>query len=227
MLCHLTRWLISRTADTGKKMPHWAARHAARCDGLPVLRFLRWIPSFPAFRGSPRLSGRRPGRPSSSDCSGIGRTGGRPFLPVPVLPSPSSGRGPCPGSGRRYFPFPRPPARARAFGREGSGDDGRAETGRRRSRRLARGPDRGRIFARAGADPAGKFRPFGIRLSPGPAEYYHREKKLPVHLTDPGRFDPKAVFCEYTRFPWTAYAISPSSPTWITANPPWPTAFSK
>ncbi len=53
MLCHLTRRLISRTADTGKKMPHWAARHAAQCEACRA---------YAAFAGSlpSRLSGEVP-----------------------------------------------------------------------------------------------------------------------------------------------------------------------
>jgi hypothetical protein len=31
MFCNLTRWLISRSEDRGKKMPRFAERHAARC----------------------------------------------------------------------------------------------------------------------------------------------------------------------------------------------------
>jgi len=50
MLCHLTRWLISRTADTGKKMPTWAVRHAERCEACR---------SYASFAGS--LPSRLPG----------------------------------------------------------------------------------------------------------------------------------------------------------------------
>jgi len=53
MLCHLTRWLISRTADTGKKMPPWAGRHAERCEACRAFAsFSRALPS--------RLSGEVP-----------------------------------------------------------------------------------------------------------------------------------------------------------------------
>lgn len=31
MFCNLTRWLISRAEDRGKKMPRFAERHAAQC----------------------------------------------------------------------------------------------------------------------------------------------------------------------------------------------------
>jgi len=31
MFCNLTRWMISRAEDRGKKMPGFAARHAGRC----------------------------------------------------------------------------------------------------------------------------------------------------------------------------------------------------
>jgi len=32
MICNLTRWLISRAEDRGKKMPRFAERHAVRCE---------------------------------------------------------------------------------------------------------------------------------------------------------------------------------------------------
>lgn len=32
MFCNLTRWLISRAEDRGKKMPRFAERHAVRCE---------------------------------------------------------------------------------------------------------------------------------------------------------------------------------------------------
>jgi len=46
MLCRLTRWMISRELDMGKKMPRFAARHAGRCDACRAYaRFTASLPS--------------------------------------------------------------------------------------------------------------------------------------------------------------------------------------
>jgi hypothetical protein len=53
MFCKLTRWLISREADRGKKTPRFALRHAERCGACREhTRFAASLPS--------RLSGERP-----------------------------------------------------------------------------------------------------------------------------------------------------------------------
>jgi len=46
MLCPLIRWLISREADTGKKTPGWAVRHAGRCESCRA--FAAFAESLPA-----------------------------------------------------------------------------------------------------------------------------------------------------------------------------------
>ena len=53
MMCPLTRWLISRSLDTGKKMPGFAARHAQRCGACR--EYARFAESLPA-----RFSGELP-----------------------------------------------------------------------------------------------------------------------------------------------------------------------
>jgi hypothetical protein len=44
MLCHLTRWLISRAADGGKAWPRFAECHAARCHACG--EYTRFVSSF-------------------------------------------------------------------------------------------------------------------------------------------------------------------------------------
>jgi hypothetical protein len=53
MFCNLTRWLISRAEDRGKRMPRFAERHAARCEAC------REFGLFAASLSS-RLSGETP-----------------------------------------------------------------------------------------------------------------------------------------------------------------------
>lgn len=53
MFCKLTRWLISRAEDRGRKMPRFAERHAARCGACR--EYVRFAASLPS-----RLSGDRP-----------------------------------------------------------------------------------------------------------------------------------------------------------------------
>jgi len=53
MFCKLTRRLISRAEDRGKKMPRFAERHAARCGACR--EYVRFAASLPS-----RLSGDRP-----------------------------------------------------------------------------------------------------------------------------------------------------------------------
>jgi hypothetical protein len=53
MFCHLTRWLISRAVDQGKKLPRFAERHAVRCGACR--EYALFTASLPS-----RLSGERP-----------------------------------------------------------------------------------------------------------------------------------------------------------------------
>jgi predicted anti-sigma-YlaC factor YlaD len=53
MFCKLTRWLISREVDRGKKTPRFALRHAERCKACRA--YVRFAASLPS-----RLSGERP-----------------------------------------------------------------------------------------------------------------------------------------------------------------------
>lgn len=53
MFCNLTRWLISRAEDQGKKLPRFAERHAARCGACR--EYTRFAASL-----SSRLSGETP-----------------------------------------------------------------------------------------------------------------------------------------------------------------------
>jgi len=53
MLCHLTRRMISRAEDRGKKMPGWAERHSARCGACR--EYARFAASL-----KERLSGEKP-----------------------------------------------------------------------------------------------------------------------------------------------------------------------
>ena len=46
MLCHLTRWFVSRSEDGGKAWPRFAERHAARCAACrEYARFASALPS--------------------------------------------------------------------------------------------------------------------------------------------------------------------------------------
>jgi hypothetical protein len=82
MFCNLTRWLISRAEDRGKKMPRFAERHAARCGAC------REYALFAASLSS-RLSGEAsaflakapdsPLDPAAWAAEGAGRGTGAPF----------------------------------------------------------------------------------------------------------------------------------------------------
>jgi hypothetical protein len=50
MLCHLTRWLISRAEDGGKAWPRFAERHAARCDACR--EYARFVSSLSVRMGA-------------------------------------------------------------------------------------------------------------------------------------------------------------------------------
>lgn len=91
MLCPLTRWLISREADTGRKMPGWAARHAGRCEACRA--FAAFAESLPArlseevpahLDAVPGVVARR--NPSESIAAPNDRRPGHRFFlrPVPV-----------------------------------------------------------------------------------------------------------------------------------------------
>lgn len=46
MLCHLTRWFVSRSEDAGKAWPRFAERHAARCAACrEYARFASVLPA--------------------------------------------------------------------------------------------------------------------------------------------------------------------------------------
>lgn len=53
MFCKMTRWLVSRGEDRGKKTPRFALRHAERCGACR--EYARFAASLPS-----RLSGERP-----------------------------------------------------------------------------------------------------------------------------------------------------------------------
>jgi hypothetical protein len=93
MFCHLTRWMISRAADSGKKTSRFADRHAARCRACgDYARFTQSLPAqfageTPAFLAEvpdfPLDSTRTPAE--SSGNAREARSGRRSFLrPLPI-----------------------------------------------------------------------------------------------------------------------------------------------
>ncbi len=94
MLCHLTRWFISRSEDGGRAWPRFAERHAAKCAACREYahlasalgaRLSAEIPSLLARVPEPPLSldGVAAEAPSNRDRSRLG-----PRLPVSLRPLP-------------------------------------------------------------------------------------------------------------------------------------------
>ena len=74
MLCRLTRWLISRSEDTGKARPRFAERHAARCAACRD--FARFSAALPGRLGGevPALLARAPGKDLALESTDAERT---------------------------------------------------------------------------------------------------------------------------------------------------------
>ena len=97
MFCNLTRWLISRAEDRGKKMPRFAERHAARCGACR---------EYALFAAS--LSSRLSGETSEF----LAKAPDSPLDPAAWVPEEGAGRGTRAPFRRRFVLHPFPAAAA-------------------------------------------------------------------------------------------------------------------
>jgi hypothetical protein len=91
MLCHLTRWFISRSEDKGTARPRFAERHASRCGACR--EYARFVSSLPARMGVeiPSFLAGVPEAPPALERidaeeprSGRRASGRRPVFPRPI-----------------------------------------------------------------------------------------------------------------------------------------------